>query len=259
MMDSAIWSDDWLVRLWLWCLFKANYRPSSWNGVDVKRGQFITGRNTASDSLHVAPSKWYRGMMRLQELKYISIEANSVWTRVTICNYDTYQDCDDSKRTAVEQPLNSEWTANEQPLNTRERIQEGKNSNREREPRTHEEAKPAEPAIDHQRAEAVARVAAWKMPTTASEPRHREALALWQLARKAKHGSYLPEGQWEAIAMQRAGWTADRWHEALVMSAADGTLNLATHQDDNRALSERNGNAKHRKARIIMDANEIPF
>ena len=82
----------------------------------------------------------------------------------------------------------------------------------------------------------------------------------WQAARKKSTvGRYLDVIQWQATIQKHASWDAERWHEALIMSASQATKNLATHQDDKRALSERNGNAKHRKPKIIMDANEIPF
>ena len=110
------------------------------------------------------------------------------------------------------------------------------------------------------RQQAAEHVAAWRMPTNAQEPRHRQALVMWQAVRKERHGRYLPENQWESAAMQRASWDSDRWHEALLTSAVDGTLNLATHQDDKRAKSERNGNARYHKARLAHPSdNEIPF
>ena len=115
---------------------------------------------------------------------------------------------------------------------------------------------PVEVARQH----AAAFVAGWEMPTNAQESRHREALAMWQAVRKVKHGKYLDQIQWYSICNTRSSWDADRWHEALSTSAADGTLNIALHQDDKRAKSERNGNARYHKARLAHPSdNEIPF
>lgn len=275
LMDSAIWSDDWLVRLWMWCLFKANYKPAQWRGETVNRGQFITGRMTASDELSVAPSKWYRGMMRLAELGYIAIEANSVWTRVTVCKYETYQDGGSDERAANEQRLNSDRTANEQRLDSERTLEkECKKGRREELRESEREAAPVDnltesteqpnpqllTPVEVARQKAAAFVSGWQMPTNAQEPRHREALAMWQAVRSVKHGKYLDEIQWRSICINRASWDADRWHEALLTSAADGTLNIALHQDDNRAKSERNGNARYHKARLAHPSDsEIPF
>lgn len=130
LMDSAVWSDEWLVKLWIWCLLKANYRDGIYRGEVVKRGQFVTGRITGADELSVSPSKWYRGMMRLSQLGNIKIEANSVWTRITVCNYTSYQDTTGNERTANEQRMNSERTASGQRADT---IEEGKKGRREEE------------------------------------------------------------------------------------------------------------------------------
>ena len=122
IMDSAVWSDEWIVKLWLWCLLKANSKPGEFRGAKVDRGQFVTGRNTAADELGVSPSKWMRGIMRLVELGCIKYEANSQWTRLTVCKYSTYQDRQEEDRTADGQRMDSHRTAgdttNGQPADT---------------------------------------------------------------------------------------------------------------------------------------------
>ena len=113
MMDSAVWADEWLVKLWMWCLFKANFRDAYYKQTKILRGQFITGRNTAADELGVSPSKWYRGICRLVELDMITMNANSVWTMISVVNYTTYQDGSSTDRTANEQRTDSERTADD--------------------------------------------------------------------------------------------------------------------------------------------------
>ncbi len=113
MLDSAVMKDDWLCRLWLWCLFKAQWQQVDREG-SPDRGQFYTGRITGSGELGVSPSKWYRGIERLSELGCIEVKADSNRTTITVCNYATYQDSveeseqiADSKRTANEQQVNN--------------------------------------------------------------------------------------------------------------------------------------------------------
>ena len=125
-LDSAVFSDDWLFRLWCWCLMRANYK-SRWNGGrEVPPGSFTAGRILAANELGVSPSKWYRGMQRLEELKQVTLEANSKWTTVTICNWATYQNQTSAERTADEQQVNSQRTASEQPADTSKEGQESK-------------------------------------------------------------------------------------------------------------------------------------
>ena len=99
IIDTSFWHDDWLVRLWIWCLVKANYVDANWRGVLVRRGEFITGRNRAAEELGVSPSKWMRGIAKLVEYGCIEYRPDNNWTRISVCNYSTYQDDDREDRT----------------------------------------------------------------------------------------------------------------------------------------------------------------
>ena len=267
LMTSDVWPDPWLFQLWVWCLMRANYCDQKWLGKVVCRGQFVTGQASAAVELNVSPATWYRGMKKLESFGYITLEANSRFTIVTVCKYNTYQDAKHDDRIADELPANSERIAGELQVNTIEEGNKSRTKERERETPTAgrlESTEQPHPQLltpaEVARQQAAEHVAAWRMPTNAQEPRHRQALVMWQAVRKERHGRYLPENQWESAAMQRASWDSDRWHEALLTSAVDGTLNLATHQDDKRAKSERNGNARYHKARLAHPSdNEIPF
>jgi hypothetical protein len=118
MLDHPVMQDDWLCRLWMWCLLKARPASSQFKNERLTAGQFVTGRSSASEQLNVTPSKWYRGMQSLEKLGCITAKSNSNWTTVTICNWQTYQARREPERTADEQPANNERTASEQPANT---------------------------------------------------------------------------------------------------------------------------------------------
>lgn len=84
-------------------------------------------------------------------------------------------------------------------------------------------------------------VASWVRPANCREQRHTDALVLWQMARKDKHGSFLSEPSWMAECAKWSHWTADQWSAQLLQSAAHGTLNLATY------ATNGNGTAKQAK------------
>lgn len=117
-LDSRAFSDDWLWRLWCWCLLKAGWKTQWKHGRELLPGQFATGRNLASEQLKVSPSKWYRGMHLLQEWGQIQLEVNNHFTVVTICNWQSYQPAEEEEWTADEQPADNQRTAGEQPVNT---------------------------------------------------------------------------------------------------------------------------------------------
>jgi hypothetical protein len=116
VMDHAVFRNPWLWKLFTWCIMRAKYIPSS--DLEVPRGSFTTGRIQAADELAASPSSIYRGLHQLEKLGCISLKANSKWTTVSVCNYETYQDSDffseqqmNSRRTADEQQMNNDRTA----------------------------------------------------------------------------------------------------------------------------------------------------
>lgn len=125
-MDHAVFQDEWLWKLFTWCLMKANFRDfDSARGL-IPRGSFSMGRIQAADELHTSPSRVYRGLAKLQSLGSITLKSNSAFTVVTVCNYETYQPSDSDTRTINEQQTDSERTADEQRADTSRRRQEGK-------------------------------------------------------------------------------------------------------------------------------------
>lgn len=82
-------------------------------------------------------------------------------------------------------------------------------------------------------------VASWVRPANCREQRHTDALVLWQMARKDKHGSFLSEPSWMAECAKWSHWTADQWSAQLLQSAAHGTLNLATYATNGNGTSKQ--------------------
>lgn len=126
MLESEVMQDDWLCRLWVWCLMKAR-----WTNGRLKRGQFVTTGAKASDELMVHRSKWVRGIEKLKEIRCVSVETNNQETIITICNYATYQDAidegeqrPDSDRTATEQRSDSDRTTHIRKEGKKERREE---------------------------------------------------------------------------------------------------------------------------------------
>lgn len=121
-IEHAIFQDDWLWRLWCWCLLKANHQDGNFQGTVVPRGSFITGKLRASEELGVTQSKWWRGVQRLASPDYACIHAsaNNRWTMITIVNYGTYQAEESRKQTRA----NNQRTTNEQPTKPIEEQQE---------------------------------------------------------------------------------------------------------------------------------------
>ena len=100
ILDSDVFASQKLLKIWIWCLCKANFKDRSIplkigrgeTVVKVKRGQFIFGRFKAEEELFIDGSTIYKSIKKLEEHQMIKIESSNQYSVITICKYDTYQD-----------------------------------------------------------------------------------------------------------------------------------------------------------------------
>jgi hypothetical protein len=133
ILDSYCFANPNHLKVWLWLLIKANYKDAfvslkmgkGFTTVEIKRGQLLFGRFKAEEELGLDGSMIYRALKKFEDLDQINIEANNLYSIITICKYDSYQgyDSDDeqpmsSERTTNEQQVKSQRKANEQQVNT---------------------------------------------------------------------------------------------------------------------------------------------
>lgn len=112
-LDSRVFSDDWLWRLWCWCLLKAAWKESWKDGRSLAPGQFATDCRGAAENLGTSPSKVYRGLHTLRQWGQIDMEAKRSFTVVTICNWKAYQIDDREERNAGETQVKHRRNAGE--------------------------------------------------------------------------------------------------------------------------------------------------
>ncbi len=91
ILDNGIFENAELLKVFVWCILKANSAPAVVYGRKVKVGQFVTGRVTAAEELRLRPSTVYDRMNKLKQLRYIKIDSNNKNSLITVINYKTYQ------------------------------------------------------------------------------------------------------------------------------------------------------------------------
>ncbi len=120
-----VFQDAELLKLFLWCLCRAAYKPQAValqvgrgkTTVKLRSGQFIFGRNAAADRLCIAPSTLWDRMKRLEAMGCIAIDSDNQKSIVTVCNYDKWRiPARDSQ-----QPTNRQPTAERQPTGTKKK------------------------------------------------------------------------------------------------------------------------------------------
>jgi hypothetical protein len=107
-MDSQVWQDAALWKVWCWCIMKAAYKETHERVkigtgstiVKLKPGQFVFQRHAAATQLKMHPSTVRDIMARLSEnptprrhpeLQNIDIQPDTHYSIVTVINWHHYQ------------------------------------------------------------------------------------------------------------------------------------------------------------------------
>lgn len=114
MLDSPVFQNSDLLKVWIWCLLKATHKDYKTlvglQEVDLIRGQFVFGRKKAANELNLSEDKTYRLMKKLETLGNISIKSTTKYSLVSIENWDFYQ--------LNLSEINNKPTTNKQQINT---------------------------------------------------------------------------------------------------------------------------------------------
>lgn len=79
------------ARLFLHCLLKANHKDKKWQGQIIKRGTFLTSLDILSKETGMSVKSVRTSLAKLEKTGEIGTERARKGTKLTICNYGTYQ------------------------------------------------------------------------------------------------------------------------------------------------------------------------
>lgn len=112
--DNPRLHDPDYLSVWIWCLLEATYseRKSILGGkeIDLKPGQFTTGRRQFSELCGVQESKLERILTCFVNIGQIEQQSTNTNRLISITNWKEYQD--------NEQQMNNKRTTDEQQVNT---------------------------------------------------------------------------------------------------------------------------------------------
>jgi len=111
------------VHLFLYMLLKANHKDGKWQGVDVKRGQFISSLGNISNATGLSIQVIRTNLKRLEKTSEIEVKSTSQFTIVTICKYECYQqenETTNKQLTNEQQTTNKRLTTNKNEKNNKE-------------------------------------------------------------------------------------------------------------------------------------------
>jgi len=104
-------TDDKMVKLFIYLLLKANRKDGFWKGIKVKRGELLTGILKLSSDTGITKQSLRTCLKRLKLTKEIYIKSTNKYSIITICNYDSYQK---NNTTTNKQLTSNQQTTNKQ-------------------------------------------------------------------------------------------------------------------------------------------------
>lgn len=113
------WFDDAnTLSLWIHLLLKANYKDSTWHGIEIKRGSMVAGRIELSKMTGISEQSIRTSLAKLKSTNNITIKSTNKYSVISINNYNLYQD--------TNQLDNQQLTSNQPATNHVLRSKEGK-------------------------------------------------------------------------------------------------------------------------------------
>ena len=95
LLQSPIFENEKALKIWIWCLCKATHKGITQlvgqQIIELNTGQFIFGREKASEELKMTESTVYKYIKLLEKLQMISIKSNNKFSIVSIDNWEEYQ------------------------------------------------------------------------------------------------------------------------------------------------------------------------
>ena len=91
------YQDSQMVHLFIHLVVMANHQDKKWKGVEVKRGQLLTGRKALSESTGISEKAVRNRLNRLEEGGEIIKKTASKFSIITICKYEDYQQEENQK------------------------------------------------------------------------------------------------------------------------------------------------------------------
>ena len=126
LIEWEWYSDHNTKALFIHCLLKANIKDKTWRGINIKKGQFFTSFSNLAFELDMSVKKIRNAVSKLEKTGEIKHEGASNGTKITVCNYGTYQWSTEMKGQAEGQTKGKQGASEGQQLKNNKNIEERK-------------------------------------------------------------------------------------------------------------------------------------
>ena len=124
MLKWEWYQDTNTVRLFIHLLLMANWEDKKWQGIVIKRGQFVTSRKNLVKPTGLTEQQIRTCLNKLISTNEITKTATNKYTVITINNYDKYQNLNQY----LNQRITNKQPTNNQQITTTENNKNNKNN-----------------------------------------------------------------------------------------------------------------------------------
>jgi hypothetical protein len=92
LLDWEWYKKPNMVHLFIHLLLSANHESKKWQGIEIKRGQLVTGRKSLSKATGISERSIRTCLEMLKTTSELTIKTTNKYSIITICKYEDYQE-----------------------------------------------------------------------------------------------------------------------------------------------------------------------
>ncbi len=127
LLDWEWYQDPKMVHLFIHLLLLANHEQGNWQGVEVKRGQLLTGLAALSTATGLTSQNLRTCLKKLEKTGELTSKSTNRFRIITLCNYNDYQLLEDKTNKPANKQLTSNQQAANKPANSKQEVKNVKN------------------------------------------------------------------------------------------------------------------------------------
>ena len=89
------------VHLFIYLVLKANHKDGQWQGIDIKKGQFVTSFGKISSDTGISLQTIRTLLKKFEKTNEINTQTTNKYTIITICKYECYQQENEDSNTQL--------------------------------------------------------------------------------------------------------------------------------------------------------------
>jgi hypothetical protein len=130
LVDWEWYHDSKMVHLLFHLIAIANHKEGKWKGIEIKRGQLITGLDVLKQQTGISTQSLRTCLERLKSTGEITNKSTNKYRVITILKYDSYQINENTNKQTNKQLTNKQQTTNKQ-LTANKNVKKDNNENKE--------------------------------------------------------------------------------------------------------------------------------